>query len=117
MGIPAHCRQWDIYQANLGGHENAWIVVVSSGETNQILKSTVVACEVIAERGAGLFPLNVMAEPADTGLAWPATVAVRTLASLPRNRLVSLDGRLEPVRLRTAVLGGLAILFGMEPWP
>lgn len=119
MSIPKIIRQWDLYQANLGEKKDCWLLVLSSTETNQILADTVLACEIVPESIERLTPspLNLPASPNDTGLDWPATISVMTLASIPRNCLISLEGRLEPVRRRASVIRGLAILLGTEPWP
>ena len=119
MSLPRLVRQWDIFRANLGEESDLWLLVLSSTETNEILGSTLVACEVIPAtiHGPKASPLVIPADPPATGLPWPAALAVRTLASIPRNCLVSLDGRLEPASLRGAALRGVNVLFGQEPWP
>src|ERR1051325_11528829 len=97
MGIPKRCRQWDIYKANLGGPTDIHLLIVSSTETNEILDSIGVACEIVPESVQRLSPspLNLAVQPADTGLEWPATVSAISLASIPRTCLISLEGRLE----------------------
>ncbi len=119
MPPPKRCRQWDIYKANIGEPRDVWLLVLSSTETNEIIESTIAACEIVpqAVHKPAASPLNLPAGPPDTGLEWPATVSVMTLASIPRNCLVSLEGRLEPAGLRAAALKGLGILFGTESWP
>ena len=119
MVLPKRIRQWDIYSANLGESHDTWIMVLSSTETNEIMESTIVACEIVPESVQKLIPspLNFPVQPVDTGLDWPATASVMTLASLPRNCLVALEGRLESAGLRASVLKGTEILFGTTPWP
>ncbi|MBI5243383.1 MAG: hypothetical protein HY922_06800 [Elusimicrobia bacterium] len=141
MSIPKAIRQWDIFRANLGdgpniknalvgavpnqrrmdvrdGHD-CWLLVLSSTETNEILGSTVLACEIVPDHIQKLSPspLNLPVRPGDTGLGWPAAISVMTLASIPRNCLVALEGRLDPAGLRAASLRGLEIMTGAEPWP
>ena len=119
MTIPRRCRQWDIYKANLGESSDIFLMVLSSTETNEIINSTVVACEIVPEEVQKLppSPLNLPVNSADTGLDWPASLSVMSLATVPRTCLVSLEGRLEPVGTRAAALKGLAILVGTESWP
>lgn len=119
MPLPRRQRQWDIYKANLGESSDCLLLVVSSDETNEILESEIVACEVVPEgmQNLPVSPLTIKAKPEETGLAEPATLSIATLASIPRNCLVNLEGRLDPVALRTAVLKGVHILIGSESWP
>ena len=119
MSIPKIIRQWDIYRANLGEKQDCWLLVLSTTETNEILEHTVLACEIVPESVEKLIPspLNLPAASSATGLEWPAVLSVMTLASIPRNCLISLEGRLEPVNLRATAIKGLSILVGIEPWP
>lgn len=119
MALPKLCRQWEIYKANLGEGQDSFLLILSSTQTNDILQSTAIACEVVFEHVQKLppSPLSIPAKPVETGLEWPAVISVMTLASIPRNCLVSLEGHLEPVGLRTAAIRGLDILVGTERWP
>lgn len=119
MGLPRLCRQWDIYRAKLGEPSDVWLLVLSSTQTNEILGSTLVACEIVPEHVHRLrvSPLGLPVRMQDSGLDWAAGVSLTTLATLPRNCLVALEGRLEPLTLRASVLRGLGILFGTEDWP
>ena len=119
MSVPKLCRQWEIYKANLGDTQDVWLLILSSTQTNDILQSTVIACEIVPQHVQKLpsSPLSILAQPVETGLEWPASISVMTLASIPRNCLVSLEGHLEPVSLRTAAIMGLDILVGTERWP
>ena len=119
MSIPRRQRQWDIYRANLGEGPDVMVLVVSSDETNDILESQVVSCELVSEGTARLpaTPVTIRAAEGDSGLPEPVFVTVATLASLPRNCLVSLEGRLESAPLRLAVLRAIDVLVGAVPWP
>lgn len=119
MGIPRRQRQWEIYRANLGEDEDTRLLVLSSNETNEILDRQVLACEVVLESVEKVpeTPVTVFAPEAQTGLAEPAAVSVATLASVPRNCLVELEGRLDSVALRMAVDRGVQILLGNQRWP
>ena len=119
MSIPKTIRQWDIFRANLGDDHDCWLLVLSSTETNEILGSTVLACEIVPDHVQKLSPspLNLPVRTGDTGLGWPASISAMTLASIPRNCLVALEGRLDSLGLRAASLRGLQIMTGTEPWP
>lgn len=119
MAIPRRQRQWEIYRANLGEGGDTRLLVLSSNETNEILDRQVLACEIVlesVERVADT-PVTVPAPAAQTGLAEPAAISVATLASVPRNCLVELEGRLESAALRMAVDRGVQILLGNQRWP
>ena len=119
MAIPKHQRQWDIYAANLGGGQEVLALVLSSNESNRILGTQVLACELVPEALQPLAetPITIPVLPEHTGLREGGAISVATVASLPRNCLVSLEGRLEPVLKRVAVLRGLEILVGTASWP
>lgn len=119
MTIPRQQRQWDIYRASLGEGPDCFLLVLSSNETNEILGSQIIACELVLESVQGLAasPVTVKAKPEETGLQEPVTISAATLASIPRNCLTGLEGRLEPVSLRLAVEKAVQILLGNEPWP
>lgn len=119
MPIPRQSRQWEIYRANLGDGEDSRLLVLSSNETNEILDRQVLACEVVLESVERMTqtPVTLTAPAALTGLAEPSTISVATLASIPRNCLVELEGRLDSVALRMAVDKGIQILLGNQRWP
>lgn len=119
MAIPRRQRQWDVYRANLGEGSDCYLLILSSNETNEILESQVLACEIVPESIQRLAPspVTIRAGPDDTGLKEPAVISVATLASIPRNCLVGLEGRLEPAALRMAADRGIQILLGNERWP
>lgn len=119
MPIPRLCRQWEIYRANLGEALDCWLLILSSTQTNDILQTTVVACEIVPEHVQRTLPspLNIPAQPPETGLEWPAAISVKTLASIPRSCLVSREGHLEPEHLRFAAVKALDIIVGTERWP
>ena len=119
MPIPKHVRQWDIYRAHLGGAQDCWLLILSSTETNAIIESMAVACEVVPQSVETLTPspLCLPVNSSHTGLEWPAALSIATLTSIPKNCLVALEGRLESIAIRTAALKGLGILFGTEAWP
>lgn len=119
MSLPSRQRQWDIYSANLGEGADCNILVISSNETNEILSSQILACEIVPNSVQRLpeTPVTLPARIEDTGLPEAAAISVATLASLPRNCLVSLEGRLESVTLRLAVNRSIQILLGNEDWP
>ena len=119
MSIPRKQRQWDIYRANLGEGPDCCLLVLSSNETNEILQSQVLACELVMESVQRLAatPVTLKAESDATGLPEPVTISVATIASIPRNCLIDLVGPLEPLALRIAVDTGVQILIGNERWP
>ncbi|MBI3298834.1 MAG: hypothetical protein HYZ75_11760 [Elusimicrobia bacterium] len=119
MGVPRRQRQWEIYRANLGEGEDIRIMVLSSNETNEILDRQVLACEVLLEsvERVAETPVTIPAPAAQTGLAEPANISVATLASIPRNCLVELEGRLDSIALRMGVNRGIQILLGNQRWP
>lgn len=119
MSVPRLCRQWEIYKANLGEPQDCWLLILSSTQTNDILQTTVLACEIIPEHVQRLTPspLNIPSKPAETGLEWSAVLSVKTLASIPRGCLVSREGHLEPESLRFAALKALDIIVGTQRWP
>jgi len=119
MAIPRAQRQWDVYRANLGEGTDFFLLVLSSNETNEILGSQVIACELVPESVQRLAasPVTIKAKPGETGLSEPATISVATVASIPRSCLASLEGRLEPISLRLAVDKAVQILIGNESWP
>ncbi|MBI4346831.1 MAG: hypothetical protein HY553_08245 [Elusimicrobia bacterium] len=118
-GIPRHQRQWDIYRANLGDGADDLILVLSSDETNRILATQILLCEVGPRSLQPLTPnpVAVSVRSEETGLPDAAVIDVATMATAPRNCLVSLEGRLEPVPQRVAVLRGVEILVGLARWP
>ncbi len=117
--IPRRQRQWEIYRANLGENSDCYLLVLSSDETNEILDSQVIACELVMESAQKLSssPVTIKAAPAETGLSEAAVISAATLASIPKNCLVSLEGRLEPISLRLAADRAIQILLGNERWP
>lgn len=119
MAIPRKQRQWEIYRANLGENRDSHLLLISSNETNEILDRQVLACEIVPDSVHRLSesPVTVKATSNDTGLAEPATISVATIASIPRNCLVELEGRLDSVALRLAVDKGVQILIGNQRWP
>lgn len=119
MSIPRKQRQWDIYRANLGEGPDCCLLVLSSNETNEIMESQVLSCELVLESVQRLAatPITLRAQPDETGLPEPVTISVATVASIPRNCLIDLAGRLEPLALRLAVDNGIQILLGNERWP
>lgn len=119
MAIPRKQRQWEIYRANVGEERDSYLLVVSSNETNEILDQQLLACELVPDSVHRLSesPVTVKAKSHDTGLSEPATISVATIASIPRNCLVELEGRLDSVALRLAVDRGLQILIGNQRWP
>ena len=119
MAILRHQRQWDIYKANMGGGADGLVLVLSSDETNRILDSGLLLCEVVPESLQRLTagPVAVRIDPKERGLSEPAVIDVPSMASAPRNCLVSLEGRLESVPLRVAVLSAVEVLVGLARWP
>lgn len=119
MGVPRRQRQWEIFRANLGEGPDTRLLVLSSNETNEILDRQVLACEVVLESVETMpeTPVTLPAPAAQTGLAEAANISVATLASVPRNCLVELEGRLESVALRMSVDKGIQILLGNQRWP
>lgn len=119
MAIPRHQRQWDIYRANLGEGSEVLALVLSSDETNRTLEPQILFCEVVPESLQPLreSPVSVRARPEDSGLSETAVIDVPTMAGLPRACLVSLEGRLESVPTRVAVLRAVEIMVGLARWP
>lgn len=119
MAIPRKQRQWELYRANLGEERDSHLLVLSSDETNEILDQQVLACEVVPYSVQRLSesPVTVKTQSAETGFGEPATINVATIASIPRNCLVELEGRLDSVALRLAVDKGFQILVGNQRWP
>lgn len=119
MRLRRRPRQWDIYRANLGEGPDCFLLILSSEETNEILESQVIGCELVPERVQKLTasPVTLKAVPEATGLQETVTISVATVASIPRNCLVDLEGRLDPMSHRLAVTKTLHILFGDERWP
>lgn len=119
MAIPRRQRQWEIYRANLGDDRDCRLLVVSSNETNAILEQQVLACEVVPESVERLpaTPVTLEAAPGECGLGERATISVATLASVPRNCLVELEGRLDSLPLRLAVVKAVQVLIGNQRWP
>ena len=119
MSIPRRQRQWDIYAANLGGGADVLALVLSSDETNRTLEPQMLFCEIVPDSRQPLreSPVSVSVRPADSGLAETAVIDVPSMASLPRGCLVSLEGRLESVPIRVAVLRAVEIMVGLAAWP
>lgn len=119
MAIPRKQRQWEIYRANLGDERDSLLLVVSSNETNEILDQQVLACELVLESVQRLAesPVTIKASAQETGIGQPAVISVATVAGIPRNCLVELEGRLDSVALRFAVDRGIQILLGNQRWP
>lgn len=119
MAIPRKQRQWEIYRANLGESRDSHLLVISSNETNDILDQQVIVCELVPDSLQVLpeTPVTLKAAPHETGLSEDAAVSVSTIASVPRNCLVELEGRLDAVALRLAVNKGIQILIGNQRWP
>ncbi len=119
MAIPRKQRQWEIYRANIGEERDSHLVVISSNETNEILDRQVIVCELVPASTEPLpeTPVTIKAGPSETGLGEDASISVATIASIPRNCLVELEGRLDSVALRLAVGKGIQILIGNQRWP
>lgn len=119
MPIPRKQRQWEIYRANLGEGPDCFLLVLSSNDTNEILAREVIACEVVLESAQRLpeTPVTIRGKPPETGLEQSATICAATIASIPRNCLIELEGLLEPVLLRVAVDNAVQILLGNQRWP
>ena len=119
MAIPRKQHQWDIYRANLGEGPDCLLLVLSSDETNEILESQILACELVPEsiQKLAATPITINTKPGETGLQEAYIISVATLASIPRNCLIDLEGRLVPVALRLAVDKGHQTLLGNEDWP
>lgn len=119
MPIPRRQLQWEIYKANLGEERDTRVLVVSSNETNEILRHQVLACEVVPESVERLpeTPVTIRVKSSESGLDENATISVSTMASIPRNCLVDLEARLDSVALRLAVDKGVHILIGNQRWP
>lgn len=119
MGVPRRRRQWDIYRARLSDDRDCLLLIISSDETNAVLDSQVIACEVVAGAAPHLpeSPVIIKTRQAETGLEDAATICAAIIASVPLGCLVALEGRLAPVSLRLAVNRGLQILLGNASWP
>lgn len=114
--IPKYIKRGEIYQANFGEGPDLLLVIVSSNESNILLRDVGV-CEVLREAPIEYekIPIASVFKDTETSLA-EKLVAVGKVANVPKAVLVEKEGNVSALameRLDQAIKRWL----GFDPWP
>ncbi|HCT35455.1 MAG TPA: type II toxin-antitoxin system PemK/MazF family toxin [Firmicutes bacterium] len=111
--------QWNMFWANLNparGSEQAGmgpVLVISTEEVNQALPIVAVLSITSWKPGRKIYPVEVLAKAADTGLLQDSIVMAHQVRAISKDRLGEICGSIKSEELKNSIQGAVKLYLGL----